>query len=305
VPLSTRGQGFVSLVLALSDPGDEVVLLAPYYFSHYNALTVCGVTPVVVRCDEATLLPTGIDDVRRAFSARTKAVVLVSPGNPSGVVAPSPFVDSLVALCRASDVWLLSDEAYWEITYDGAECSTPRALQGVVKIYTMSKVYGMAGWRVGALLYPKELSVHLRKVQDTIPTHATMVSQVAAYHALADDSALLQERLQNFSSSRRCFVKHLTSVYSQVELPFVCGDGAFYFFLPVASGAEPADGIVDFLVRTSSVLVVPGSAFGLANYVRVSYGSVLPEDAEEAAQRLRTGLEAWFARNGSRGGAST
>lgn len=287
----------------MCDPGDEIILLAPYYFSHYNALTACGVTPVIVKCDVATLLPASVSCVKDAVSPRTKAVVLVSPGNPSGVVAPREFVDALTSLCETSGIWLVADEAYKEITYDGVVACAPTALAGVIRIYTMSKVYGLAGWRVGALVYPRALSLHLRKVQDTIPTHATIISQVVALSAIEEDSSRIGRRVGDFAAIRECFVRHITEVYEgRRHLHFVRGNGAFYLFLPVGcstlhrSTPGCAADVVSFLVHTAKVLVVPGSAFGMDNYVRVSFGSVTLRHAESAAKALKAGLLAWFAR---------
>jgi aromatic aminotransferase len=294
-------QGFFITILALCDAGDEVVLFAPYYFSHYNALTACGVAPVVVECDPTTLLPRDVGAVRDAFTPRTKAVVLVSPGNPSGVVVPRAFVDALCALCKEKDVWVISDEAYKEISYDGEEAYVPRPLAGVVRMYTMSKVYGLAGWRVGALLYPKCLSVHLRKMQDTIPTHATILSQVVALRAFELDLPRIPRRVLDFAVTRASFLRHLAEVYDErPDLHVVLGTGAYYLFLPVGEERRGIEGsgeemeVVSFLAQKAKVLVVPGSAFGMSNYIRVSFGSVPMDRAEAAAKVLKAGLMAWF-----------
>jgi aspartate/methionine/tyrosine aminotransferase len=296
-------QGFFNLVLALCDAGDEVLLLLPYYFSHYNALVMADVRPIVVPCDPDTLLPANIDAVRAAITPKTKAIVLVSPGNPSGVVAPKSLVQGLVDLCRQADVWLVIDEAYKELTFDSPHYS-PVVLEGVIKMYTMSKIYGMAGWRVGALVYPKSLSSQLRKIQDTIPTHPSILSQIAAYHALADGITDIPQRVADFAAVRARFATALHEVYdrvgSKVLGKFVCGNGAFYFFIPTSTRATLLDVVngeserrdpVDFLVQQANVLVTPGWAFGMPGHVRVSYGSVSIDQTAEAVAALISGLE--------------
>lgn len=235
-----------------------------------------------------------IRSIREAIGPRTKAVVLVSPGNPSGVIAPPSFVDELVALCRESSLWLVSDEAYKEITFDGLSAFSPNALAGVIRLYTLSKVYGMAGWRVGALVYPSELSIHMRKIQDTIPTHASLLSQVTAFTALQEEAPLIASRVQIFSATRDVFARSLSEVYKQLDINFVTGNSAFYLFLPIETSKREAHDVVPFLVKTSNILTVPGDAFGMPGYVRVSYGSVSIADASRAAAALQKGLCAWF-----------
>jgi aspartate/methionine/tyrosine aminotransferase len=297
-------QGFVNLILALCDPGDEVILLLPYYFSHYCALLLADVTPVIVPCEPSTLLPASSHTIQAAMTSKTRAVVLVSPGNPSGVVMPACFVDELVSICRKGDVWLIMDEAYKELTGDAPHYSPPQ-LTGVIKLYTMSKIYGMAGWRVGALLYPRHLSNQLRKVQDTIPTHATMISQIAAHHALEIDGPLLAARAQLNFDKRSRFALVLSEVYSRAQgklcHPFVVGNGALYFFLPIAvkpgscKSMRHADrDVVDVFVQKGNVLVTPGQAFGMPEYVRVSFGSIQCDKVDAAIDGLRKALEFWF-----------
>lgn len=209
-------------------------------------------------------------------------------------MAPASFVDALLTLCRESGVWLVSDEAYKEITFDGTLAYSPPALSGVIRIYTMSKVYGMAGWRVGAILYPKELSIHLRKVNDTIPTHATILSQVVAFHALKEDALYIPKRVDIFSAVRDVFVQACREVYTQLGVKFVTGNSAFYLFLPIETRDRNSSDVASFLVKAGNVLVVPGHAFGMKHYIRVSYGSVCISDASSAAGALRKGLSAWF-----------
>lgn len=301
-------QAFVNVVVVLCDPGDEVLLMLPYYFSHNNALVMTGVTPVLVPCDPHSLLPS-IKDVRRRITRRTKAVVLVTPGNPSGAIAPKAFTDELVTLCRKKGLWLVIDEAYKDFVYSGDVLPhySPPVLDGVIKIYTMSKSYGLAGWRVGALLYPKRIAREMRKVQDTIPTHGARLSDMVAYAALTEDPRTgTEEHPSNvalMSRNRDIFLKDLRRVYEGLPLNrrFVRTTGAFYFFLPIALADDIDDGyddrdideiedVVDFLVRESKVLVTPGSTYGMRGYIRVSYGSVRPEDARAASLALSRGL---------------
>lgn len=287
-------QGFFNVVLTLCDPGDEVILLLPYYFSHYNALVATGVVPVLVPCDPATLLPKSMESVQKSITSRTKALVLVNPANPSGVVAPPSLVDDLVSLCSEHGIWIIIDEAYNELTYGIAHYS-PAVVEGVIKLYTMSKLYGMAGWRVGAIVYPKILSSQLRKVQDTIPTHAPIVSQIGAYHCLAENHMAVTSRTNQLFAVRERIVSSLSEHYARYAekftAPFVAGCGAFYFFIPTIAPAS-GDSVVDHFFKVGRVLVAPGRAFGMPGYVRISYGKLNVDNVDTALAAIKAALEA-------------
>lgn len=298
-------QGFINAVLAVCDVGDEVVLLQPYYFSHHSALLLCGVVPVVVDCDAATLLPPSALSVKSALTKKSSAVVIVNPGNPSGKVMPPALLDEIVSVCNEAGVWLILDEAYKEFVFGSTPHYSPRFLScRIIKLYTMSKVFGMAGWRVGAVVYPKTLSTEMRKIQDTIPTHAPIPSQISAFHVLQVDSRHIHDRIRRLNAVRLPLAEALAEAHSDGaedtgSAPFVLPDGAFYFFVPVLNAVthceagDPNQRIrkaVSSLVLENKVLVTPGDIFGMPEYIRISYGALSTDDVEECSTRLKTGI---------------
>ncbi|PXF45664.1 Aspartate aminotransferase [Gracilariopsis chorda] len=295
-------QGFVNIVLALCDSGDEVLLVLPYYFSHENALVMAGVVPRAVPVDVTTFLP-NIEDIGDRITEKSKAVVIVNPGNPSGVVFPSSLLQKISTMCKKRNVWLILDEAYREFSYrdDDKTVFSPEPDEHIIKLYTMSKVYGLAGWRVGALLYPKRISADMRKVQDTIPTHASLLSQFVACEALKHSP--FYEKDNYISMMRFVWVQFCEAVkkaYCAVSLSnYVLPCGAFYFFLPyddtqyIAEKTEADDSFsVDFLATRFRILVCPGFSFGMCGYIRVSYGRIKPTQAKKASLHFGNAMSA-------------
>ena len=187
----------MNAVLAVTDPGDEIILPAPYYFNHEMAIVMAGARavavpdgrPVSARC--ARRLP-------RAITPRTRAVVTVSPNNPTGAVYPRRRCSAVNALCKARGVFHVHDEAYEYFTYGSARHFSPGSLEGAathtISLYSLSKAYGMASWRIGYMVIPEALSDAVNKIQDTLLICPPAVSQQAALAALAGGSRPCRRR---------------------------------------------------------------------------------------------------------------
>lgn len=297
-------QAFLNVVLALCDPSDEVLLPVPYYYPHQIALQLSSITPVHVPTNATTFLPS-VPDIASRITPRTRALVLVNPGNPSGVVYPRALLESIAALCRKSSIWLVLDLAYREFVYCGPSplVHVPESRDGVICMYTVSKAYALPGWRVGAVVYPKRLSLSMLKVQETVPTHAAKFSQLIAGEALrhdpleapADGLAPIAE----LDAVRRVLIEVLQRVYEHSSLAkrFVVPNGAFYFFLPYQpqGGGEATEEsdmwAIDYLTQ-HDILLAPGFAFGMAGYLRLSYGSVRLDMTKELTSVLVGALKA-------------
>ncbi|MBS1244326.1 MAG: aspartate/tyrosine/aromatic aminotransferase, partial [Deltaproteobacteria bacterium] len=150
-------QAFHNAVLAICDPGDEVILLSPYYFNHEMAITLASAVPVPVPVDER--LQPDLQAIAAAITQRTRAIVTVSPNNPTGAVYPRETLAAIHTLCAERGIYHVSDEAYEYFTYDGVRHFSPGSLGGdhTISLYSLSKAYGMASWRVGFLVAPEHL----------------------------------------------------------------------------------------------------------------------------------------------------
>src|SRR6185436_11996662 len=173
---------FVHAVAAITSPGDEVILPVPFYFNHEMAIQIAGCTPVLVRTDERYQLD--LDAIRDAVTPRTRAIVTVSPNNPTGAVYPEAALRAVNRLCQERGIYHISDEVYEYLTYGTARHVSPGAFDGAdahtISMFSLSKAYGFAGWRIGYMAYPEALADAIAKVQDTILVCAPVISQVAA-----------------------------------------------------------------------------------------------------------------------------
>jgi aspartate/methionine/tyrosine aminotransferase len=284
---------FMNAVLAAADPGDEVILQTPYYFNHEMAVRIAGCTPVFVPTDERHQLRP--DAIRDAITPRTRAVVTISPNNPTGAVYPERALREVNAICAGAGVYHVHDEAYEYFTYGGASHFSPAAIPAsephTICLHSLSKSYGFASWRIGSMLIPAHLYEAVRKIQDTILICPPVISQFAAVGALHAGRSFCDHHLPALGRVRHTFLEQMASLRGVCDVP--PADGAFYFFLTVHSRMNALD-LVERLVREHGVAVMPGTTFGVEDRcaLRVSYGSLQPETAIEGVGRLVRGLKA-------------
>ncbi len=290
---------FINAVLALGDPGDEFILPTPYYFNHEMAITMANCVPVLVPTDASYQLD--VAAMRAAITPRTRAIITVSPNNPTGAVYPPATLRAINALCAERGLYHLHDEAYEYFTYDGAAHFSPASIPGsaahTISCYSLSKAYGFASWRIGWMVYPAHLEAALRKIQDTLLICAPVISQHAAVGALDASAgggvAYVREKLRDLAAIRAVVQYELAPLATEglVEIP--PADGAFYFLLRVRTAHAPL-AIAERLIRDHGVAVIPGSAFGLTQgcALRVAYGSLSAATAAEGIGRLVQGLRA-------------
>jgi aspartate/methionine/tyrosine aminotransferase len=282
---------FMNAVLALADPGDEVILPSPYYFNHEMAVAIAGAQAVPVPTTPDWQLD--LDAIRQAITLRTRAVVTVSPNNPTGAVYPERALRAVNALCRDAGLFHIHDEAYEYFVYDDMAHFSPGSIAGAaehtISLFSLSKAYGMASWRVGYMVVPESLWNAVNKIQDTLLIAAPSISQAAAAAALAAGRAYASAHLPALDRRRRAVFEAL----SPPEIPCVipAAAGAFYFFLRVPTRIDALT-CCERLIREFGVAVIPGSAFGDATgcSIRLSYGAVEQPIVEEGVRRLVAGL---------------
>jgi len=285
--------GFLNAVLAIADPGDEIVLLAPYYFNHEMAIGIASCRAVVVSCDEA--FQPRIDAIEAAISDRTRAVVTISPNNPTGVVYAPDSLRAINALCAQRGVYHISDEAYEYFLYDGAEhyspgCS-PHSRGHTISLYSLSKAYGFASWRIGYMVVPDELVAAVKKIQDTNLICAPVISQYAALGALEIGAQYCRGFLQGMSEIRALVLEKLRSLGPRIEVP--CSQGAFYFMVRVRVALDAMQ-LAERLICEHGVAVVPGTTFGVLDscVVRIAYGELQKTTIEKGMGRFVSGVVA-------------
>jgi aspartate/methionine/tyrosine aminotransferase len=286
-------QAFVNAVLAVTDPGDDVILPAPYYFNHEMAIVIAGAVPIGVATDREYQLD--VDAIAAAITPRTRAVVTVSPNNPTGAVYPEEALRAVNALCRDRGIFHIHDEAYEYFTYAPARHfspgSLPEAAGHTLSLYSLSKAYGMASWRVGYMVVPEVLAEAINKIQDTLLICPPAASQRAALAALAAGARYPRRHLAQLDTMRHAIFEALSDGAVPCEVAPVAG--AFYYLVRVHSTLDSMT-LVERLIREHKVAAIPGSAFADAApcSIRISYGALEPQLVAEGVGRLVKGLKA-------------
>jgi aspartate/methionine/tyrosine aminotransferase len=284
---------FVNAVLAVTDPGDEVILQAPFYFNHDMAIVMAGCRTVAVDTGAAYQLRPS--EIEAAISPRTRAVVTISPNNPTGAVYPETALRQVNELCRARGVYHIHDEAYEYFTYDGVPHFSVGAIETgadhTISLFSLSKTYGMASWRVGYMVIPERLFEAVNKIQDTNLICPPLVSQAVACAALRGGSGYCREKVLELEEVRALVIRAFDSVRDVCDVPRP--DGAFYFLVKVKTSLASL-AFTERLILAHRVAVVPGSAFGQRDTcsLRVSYGALDGQTVAEGMKRVVKGIRA-------------
>jgi aspartate aminotransferase len=273
-----------NLAIALYEPGDEVVIPAPFWVSYPEQVRMMGAEPVLVSTREDAGWRMTPAELERALTPKTKAVLLCTPCNPSGCAYPEKELLALVDVVRKHDCWLIVDEIYAELVYDGfvhvsAAKLAPDLRDRLVIVDGVSKTYAMTGWRIGWSIAPKELTKKLDLVQGQSTTNAAAVAQHAALAALTGPQEEIPKLRATFQRRRDAMVAALNDVPGvKCRTP----EGAFYAFAdcrglygleydgkPIASDED----VAFWLLEKAHVASVPGGAFGAPGYLRFSYAT--------------------------------
>ncbi|HVJ90753.1 MAG TPA: pyridoxal phosphate-dependent aminotransferase [Labilithrix sp.] len=273
-----------NLALALYEPGDEVVIPAPYWVSYPEQVKLVGATPVFVETTPESGFKMSPQAFEKALSPRTKAVILCTPSNPTGSAYSGDELKALVDVWKKSDSWLIIDEIYADLVYDGFKHVSAAKLAGdaldrVVVVDGVSKTYAMTGWRIGWSIACERLAKALDTVQGQSTTNATAIAQHAALAAITGPQGEVEKMRSAFEKRRNVMVEGLRSIPGVTcHLP----EGAFYAFAdcralyglpykgkPIANDEDAAF----FMLEEAHVAAVPGGAFGAPGYVRFSYAT--------------------------------
>ena len=285
-----------NLAIALYEPGDEVVIPAPYWVSYPEQVKICGAEPVVVPTDEASGFKMSPESFAKALGSRTKAVILCTPSNPTGSAYTEAELRALVEVWKTkSDAYLIVDEIYADLVYDGFKHVSVATIVGdamdrLIIVDGVSKTYAMTGWRIGWSIAPERVAKALDTVQGQSTTNATAIAQHAAIAALSGPQEEVERMRLAFEKRRSVMVEGLRSIPGVMcRMP----EGAFYAFADCRSlygimhkGKPLAtdEDVAFFLLEEAHVAAVPGGAFGAPGYIRFSYAT--------SEERIRGGIAA-------------
>ncbi|MEA5504300.1 pyridoxal phosphate-dependent aminotransferase [Halotia wernerae UHCC 0503] len=284
--------GFMNAILAITSPDDEVILNTPYYFNHEMAIAMAGCQAVLVKTDENYQLRP--EAIAQAITPKTRAIVTISPNNPTGVVYSQAALHQVNQMCGELGIYHISDEAYEYFTYNQVKHVSPGAFVGsseyTISLYSLSKAYGFASWRIGYMVIPQHLLVAVKKVQDTILICPPVISQYAALGALQAKDDYLKENIGAIAEVRQLVITALKELESLCSI--TPANGAFYFFLKVHTQMDAFE-LVKRLIQEHKVAVISGTTFGINDgcYLRIAYGALQKHTAKEGIDRFVQGLQ--------------
>jgi aspartate aminotransferase len=298
VVTSGAKQAIFNALFAILDAGDEVVLLAPYWVSYPEMVRMCRAVPVIVTPDPGSLTPS-FDRIRQAVTPRTRAIVVNSPNNPSGMVYSRDLVGALVEFCEARGIHAIMDDIYHKLVFDGVTAPScydfaakDTDKSSVIVINGVAKTYGMTGFRVGWAIAPKEVASAMSTIQSQTTSCTSNLGQLASQGAMLGPQDEVESLRACMQHNRDVIVEGLGHVPG---VTIVKPQGTFYC-LPDFSGCLKAGVARDsfelsmFLLSKARVVTVPGRDFGLEGYLRLSYAGSTA-DVVEGVKRIRWALD--------------
>ncbi len=262
-----------NIIMALCDAGEEVIIPAPYWLSYPEMVRVAGATPVFVACSQADDYKMTPEAFEAAITPQTKAVIFNSPSNPIGVVYNRAEIEAFMAVAVKHGVYVISDEIYEKLVYDGVEHVSPgslsaEALERVITVNGFSKAYAMTGWRLGYFAGPTKLVKAVTALQSHSSSAPTTFAQYGAVAAIEGSQDCVAEMGKAFASRRDYIYERLLAIDG---LSCVRPSGAFYVLPDISSLGMDSVSFAEKLLSKESVAVVPGAPFGVDTNIRLSY----------------------------------
>ena len=283
---------FTLALTTMVDPGDEVVLPAPYFTNHQMAIAALGAIPVEAAVRDRETFSVRWSDIEPHLGSRTRAVVLCIPSNPAGAVLNPDEGRRIVGELAQRDIVVLSDETYMQFVYGGdhwSAASAPDWRRNVVVLGTFSKSFGMMGWRVGFLVADAAVCAQAVKIQDAMIICAPVISQMAALGAVSDDWDYPRSFHAGFLERREALAGGVRMI---PQLQWTPTDAGFFGFVRV-EGCQDSTALAESVLEEAHVVTIPGAAFGQSGegHLRLSYGAVPAADVAEAMRRLSAYFE--------------
>lgn len=286
-------EGLYLSLLSLLNPGDEVIILAPYYVNYVQMVSLCHGVPVVVDNPDVGELRFRVEDVEAAITPRTKAIIINTPSNPSGRIISQSTIKALAYLAKKHDLVVISDEVYKCLMYDGATFRSIVAIDGMrertVLVNSLSKEFCMTGWRVGYVLAPQELITTMTKLQENICACAPLPSQYAAIEALSGRENYSANMVSTFTKRRNVLVEGIQGISGLQCTP---PEATFYLMVDISATGLRSEEFAIALLQSQHVAVVPGIAYGKScdHYVRMAF-TIEEDKIREGVSRIAKFME--------------
>lgn len=276
-----------NLMLALIEAGDEVIIPSPYWLSYPEMVKLAEGKPVIVHTDASTGYKITPEQLREAVTPKTKLFVLNSPSNPTGVVYTPDEIKALAEVVVERDIWVVSDEIYEKIIYDGAQhvsigAVSPELYERTITSSGFAKAYSMTGWRIGYLAGPVELIKAATTIQSHSNSNVCTFAQYGAIAALESSQDTVEQMRQAFAQRRQVMLERLNTIPG---LSCAKPDGAFYMFANISKTGLTSLQFCDALLESEHVATIPGIAFGADDHIRLSYATDMTS-IEKGMERL-------------------
>ena len=293
-------QCLANTFLAILNKGDEVILQNPCWVSYTELIKLADGVPVIVNCDENDGYKLSAKNIEKAVTSKTKAILLNSPHNPTGIVYNKNELEEIAQIAKKYNLIIISDEIYEKLIYDGEEhvsiaSLSEDAYERTIVINGLSKTYAMTGWRVGYTASSTKLAKVMSSVQSHMTSNVCSISQYAALEALTGPQDSINMMKNAFEERRNFMMKKLEGID---EVSFIKPQGAFYimvditYFIGKSINGIKINNSIEFakiLLEEEKVSVIPGAAFGLENFIRLSYATSM-EVIEEGLDRIKSFL---------------
>ena len=290
-------QSILTAFLSILDPGDEVIIPAPYWTTYPEAVKIAGGTPVFIETEKSNNFKVTVEQLEKSKSKNTKMLVWCSPSNPTGVVYSKEEAEEIYEWIFKNDLWILSDELYEHLVYEGETSPSPAIydpeLKNTIIVNGVSKSYSMTGWRVGWLIGNKSVIGLGKKIQSQATSNVSNVSQLAAEAALLNGLEVTNEMKIAFNRRRLFATEKINSI---PNLNVVDSTGAFYLFVDVShycsgkNGLNTSEEFCDWLLENYFIAFVPGEVFGTPGFMRLSY-ALSDEDLDSGLSRLSEAID--------------
>ncbi len=301
--VSTGAKTSIYLALAATvDPGDEVIVPAPYWVSYPEQVKLLGAAPIFVAMKESDNFLLTADSLKKAITSRTKAILLNNPSNPTGSAYTEAQLKPVLEVAHRHGLFVIADEIYSKITYPGYQFKRvvtvmPEIRNNTVIIDGASKAYSMTGWRIGYTAGPEEIIAAMKRIQDHLTSNPVSISQKAALEAFQGDQSFLENRNREFQTRRDYLLREFRSIPGfKTNVP----QGAFYLFpnvsalykksfkgKPITSSLE----LCDYLLEQAHVALVPGEGFGSPDNIRISFATSM-DNIQEGVKRIAKAVAA-------------
>lgn len=286
-------EGLYLALLSLLDPGDEVIIPAPYYVNYGQMCQMCHGVPVIVDNPDADELSFNVKDIEAAITPRTKAIIINTPSNPSGKIIPHDKIEAIAKLAIKYDLVVISDEVYKSLIYERNDYKSIVTIEGMrertVLVNSLSKEFCMTGWRVGYVLGPLEVIAAMTKLQENVAACAPLPSQYAAIEALSGKGDYSSFMVETFKKRRDVLTEGVQSI---AKLSCSAPEATFYLMVNISGTGMTSEQFAFELLKKEHVALVPGVTYGKCcdNYVRIAF-TIEEDKIREGVKRIRRFVE--------------